>query len=85
MKYYIIACFQDKLKDKEVNDLRLSEFVNSEDDETLPDYVYKGSIMSDKSVDSLTEELKSKIISVVSDNLCFLSLSTDRHWKYFKC
>lgn len=85
MKYYIVACFQDKLKGKESKNLNLSEFINSEDDETLPDYVYKGSIDSDKSVDSLAEELKAEIIAVVSDNLCFLSLSTDRHWKYFKC
>ena len=87
MKYYITACFDSSLTDSEANKLNLYEFIiNRKDEEAdLPEFVYTGKIDSNKSVEVLTDEIKGKIIDVVRTYFCFLSVSSDRNWRAFKC
>lgn len=87
MKYYIIACFDKSLSNKEADELNLVEFVvtRSENEVDLPEFVYTGKIESDDDIKVLTKTIKNVIIGIVKDNFCFLSVSADRNWDAFKC
>lgn len=82
MKYYVIAAFDKGLRGEELQELDFLETIKEFD---LPEWVYVGRVESSKSIDVVKKDLRARIVDVVKNNACFLSVSTDKQWTGFTC